>query len=58
MFVAIFIDYARIAAFRVQTERMTHAAMRSVMSAYDTSLREYGLFAYGDSSGRPLWLKC
>nr|WP_145403384.1 hypothetical protein [Paenibacillus xylanexedens] len=57
MFVAIFIDYARIAAFRVQTERMTHAAMRSVMSAYDTSLREYGLFAYGDSSGEATMAK-
>ncbi|MBU5353750.1 hypothetical protein KQI74_15795 [Paenibacillus barcinonensis] len=57
MFVAIFIDYARIAAFRVQTERMTHAAMRSVMSAYDMSLREYGLFAYGDSSGEATMAK-
>ncbi|PYE45489.1 hypothetical protein DFQ00_11936 [Paenibacillus barcinonensis] len=57
MFVAIFIDYARIAAFRVQTERMTHGAMRSVMSAYDTSLREYGLFAYGDSSGEATMAK-
>ncbi|WP_434752424.1 hypothetical protein [Paenibacillus amylolyticus] len=57
MFVAIFIDYARIAAFKVQTERMAHAAMRSVMSAYDTSLREYGLFAYGDSSGDAIMAK-
>lgn len=57
MFVAIFIDYARIAAFKVQTERMAHAAMRSVMSAYDTSLREYGLFAYGDSSGDSIMAK-
>ncbi|PRA09682.1 hypothetical protein CQ043_00805 [Paenibacillus sp. MYb63] len=57
MFVAIFIDYARIAAFKVQTERMTHAAMRSVMSAYDTSLREYGLFGYGDSSGDAIMAK-
>ena len=57
MFVAIFIDYSRIAAFKVQTERMTHAAIRSVMSAYDTSLREYGLFAYGDTSGDALMAK-
>ncbi|WP_308722541.1 hypothetical protein [Paenibacillus polysaccharolyticus] len=57
MFVAVFIDYARIAAFKVQTERMAHAAMRSVMSAYDTSLREYGLFAYGDSSGDAIMAK-
>lgn len=57
MFVSIFIDYARIAAFKVQAERMTHAAMRSVMSAYDTSLREYGLFGYGDSSGEVIMAK-
>ncbi|PIH60179.1 hypothetical protein [Paenibacillus sp. LK1] len=57
MFVSIFIDYARIAAFKVQAERMTHAAMRSVMSAYDTSLREYGLFGYGDSSGESIMAK-
>ncbi len=57
MFVAMFIDYARIAAFKVQTERMTHAAMRSVMSAYDPSLREYGLFGYGDSSGDAIMAK-
>ena len=57
MFVAIFIDYARIAAFKVQAERMAHAAMRSVMSAYDTSLREYGLFAYGDSGGDAIMAK-
>ncbi|KOY15498.1 hypothetical protein AMS66_15740 [Paenibacillus xylanivorans] len=57
MFVAIFIDYARIAAFKVQAERMTHAAMRSVMSAYDPSLREYGLFGYGDSSAEAIMAK-
>ncbi|WP_347382238.1 hypothetical protein [Paenibacillus pabuli] len=57
MFVAVFIDYARIAAFKVQSERMAHAAMRSVMSAYDTSLREYGLFGYGDSSGEAIMAK-
>ncbi|MFC9707128.1 hypothetical protein ACFTRD_03105 [Paenibacillus sp. NPDC056933] len=57
MFVSIFIDYARIAAFKVQAERMTHAAIRSVMSAYDPSLREYGLFGYGDSSGEAIMAK-
>ncbi|MGG4130415.1 hypothetical protein ABEW19_19295 [Paenibacillus illinoisensis] len=57
MFVAVFIDYARIAAFKVQSERMAHAALRSVMSAYDTSLREYGLFGYGDSSGEAIMAK-
>lgn len=47
-FIAVFIDYARIAALHVQTERLAHAAVRSVMSAYDPVLQqEYGLFAYG-----------
>jgi len=51
-FVALFIDYARIAAMKVQTERLAHAAVRSVMSSYDVELRErYGLFAYGAQSG-------
>lgn len=57
MFMAVFIDYARIAAFKVQVERMTHAAMRSVMSAYDPALREYGLFGYGDGSGENMMAK-
>lgn len=51
-FVALFIDYARIAAMKVQTERLAHAAVRSVMSSYDVELQErYGLFAYGEQSG-------
>ncbi|NMO95797.1 hypothetical protein HII30_08445 [Paenibacillus lemnae] len=52
MFVAVFIDYARIAAMKVQSERLTHAAVRSVMSAYDQQLQqEYGLYAFGETSG-------
>ncbi|WP_246072791.1 TadE/TadG family type IV pilus assembly protein [Paenibacillus dokdonensis] len=51
-FVALFIDYARIAAMKVQSERLVHAAVRSVMSSYDQELQErYGLFAYGEQSG-------
>ena len=51
-FVALFIDYARIAAMKVQSERLVHSAVRSVMSAYEPELQqEYGLFAYGESSG-------
>ncbi|MED5019292.1 hypothetical protein P9847_18480 [Paenibacillus chibensis] len=51
-FVALFIDYARIAAMKVQSERLVHAAIRSVMSSYDPELQErYGLFAYGEQSG-------
>jgi hypothetical protein len=57
-FIAVFIDYARIAALHVQTERLAHAAVRSVMSAYDPALqKEYGLFAYGESSGEQVMAK-
>ncbi|KJD47113.1 hypothetical protein [Paenibacillus terrae] len=57
-FIAVFIDYARIAALHVQTERLTHAAVRSVMSAYDPALQQdYGLFAYGESSGEQIMVK-
>lgn len=52
MFVAVFIDYARVAAMKVQSERLARAAVRSVMSSYDPQLQqEYGLFAFGESSG-------
>lgn len=52
MFVAIFIDFSRIAAMKVQSERLTRAAVRSVMSSYDPQLqKEYGLYALGDTSG-------
>ncbi|MDR9856126.1 hypothetical protein RJP21_21210 [Paenibacillus sp. VCA1] len=51
-FVALFIDYARIAAMKVQSERLVRAAVRSVMSSYDVELQErYGLFAYGEQNG-------
>ncbi|MHA0857199.1 TadE/TadG family type IV pilus assembly protein [Paenibacillus sp. CMAA1364] len=51
-FVAIFIDYARIAAMKVQSERLVRSAVRSVMSAYEPQLQQkYGLFAYGQSDG-------
>ncbi|MBO2943711.1 hypothetical protein JJQ72_06935 [Paenibacillus sp. F411] len=52
MFVAVFIDYARIAAMKVQGERLAHAAVRSVMSAYDPQLQQnYGLYAIGETRG-------
>jgi hypothetical protein len=50
-FVAVFIDYARIAAMKVQSERLVRSAVRSVMSAYEPELQQYGLFAYGESNG-------
>ncbi len=50
MFTAVFIDYARIAAMQVQAERLTHAILRSVMSAYEPEFQSgYGLFAFGES---------
>lgn len=52
MFVAVFIDYARVAAMKVQSERLARAALRSVMSSYDPQLQQdYGLYAFGESSG-------
>lgn len=49
-FVAIFIDYSRMSALKAKSERLLHAATRSVMSAYVPELqRTYGLFAYGDT---------
>lgn len=58
LFSAVLIDYARIAAANTQGERLARAGIRSVMSSYDISLREnYGLFAYGDSSGDMLLAK-
>ncbi|HEY4430437.1 MAG TPA: hypothetical protein VGN87_05300 [Paenibacillus sp.] len=52
LFTAVLIDYARIAAFNVQEERLARASVRSVMSSYNVELREkYGLFAYGESDG-------
>ncbi|MEW4368654.1 hypothetical protein [Paenibacillus kandeliae] len=54
-FTAVFIDYARIAAMQVQTERLTHALVRSVMSAYEPEYQKnYGLFAFGGSDANQL----
>jgi hypothetical protein len=58
LFTAVLIDYARIAAFNVQEERLARASVRSVMSSYDVALREkYGLFAFGNSDGDMLLSK-
>ncbi|QSF45995.1 hypothetical protein [Paenibacillus tianjinensis] len=55
LFTAVLIDYARISAANVQQERLARAAVRSVMSSYDNSLREnYGLFAFGGDDGDQL----
>ncbi len=55
LFTAVFIDYARIAAMQVQAERLTHALLRSVMSAYEPEFQSgYGLFAFGESDPNKL----
>lgn len=49
-FVAIFIDFARMYALQTKTEALTHAAARSLLSAYDKDLvQKYGLFTYGET---------
>ncbi|RUT46618.1 hypothetical protein EJP82_10190 [Paenibacillus anaericanus] len=49
-FVAIFIDFARMYALQTKAEALTHAAARSLLSAFDKELVEqYGLFAYGET---------
>lgn len=54
-FMAVFIDYARIAAVQMHTEQLAKASMRSVMSAFDPELHEkYGLFAFGESDGNEM----
>lgn len=50
LFSALFIDFARIAAFNRQLEITAQAGVRSVLSAYDDELYEqYGLFGRGGS---------
>ncbi|CAM2982242.1 hypothetical protein PASE110613_10770 [Paenibacillus sediminis] len=57
-FVAVFIDYARITAFQVQSERLSHSSVRSVMSSYDPALqKKYGLFAFGSTDQNQLLAK-
>ncbi|AWB43837.1 hypothetical protein DCC85_06120 [Paenibacillus sp. CAA11] len=49
-FVAVFIDYTRMAALQAQSEVNAHRAVSSVASAYDPELLDrYGLFAYGQT---------
>lgn len=55
-FIAIFIDYARMAAASRQTESILQAASRSVLSAYERELQaRYGLFGVGRSSGEAIY---
>jgi hypothetical protein len=48
-FNAILIDFARIMAAERQTNNAVKAGIRSVLSAYDTELQRYGLYAIGIS---------
>ncbi|MFD2128251.1 hypothetical protein ACFSKT_25075 [Paenibacillus xanthanilyticus] len=53
---SVLIDYARIAAFRKQTELAAHAGIRSALSAYDGELYlRYGLFGAGGSDRNELF---
>ncbi|AZK48314.1 DUF5702 domain-containing protein [Paenibacillus lentus] len=57
-FVAIFIDFARMSALQARAEALAHAAVRSVLSAYDKQLLEdYGLFAFGETDGNYIMSK-
>ncbi|MNM22405.1 hypothetical protein D3C81_327810 [compost metagenome] len=56
LFSAVLIDYSRMTAASVQSERLVRAGVRSLMSAYDTELlSRYGLFAFGSSNGDELF---
>jgi hypothetical protein len=52
LFMAVLIDYARIAAFERHAETSAYAAARSMLSAYDEILyTRYGLFGRGGTDG-------
>ncbi len=52
LFMAVLIDYARIAAFERHAETSAYAAARSMLSAYDETLyARYGLFGRGGTDG-------
>jgi hypothetical protein len=48
-FNAVLIDYTRIMVADRKTERALKAGVRSVLSAYDSDLQKYGLYALGVS---------
>jgi hypothetical protein len=52
LFMAVLIDFARIAAFERLAESAVYSGVRSALSAYDGTLYErYGLFAKGGTDG-------
>lgn len=56
LFFSLLIDYARIAAVHKLTEDAVRSSVRSVLSAYDSTLYErYGLFGRGGTEGQKLF---
>ncbi|WP_424767140.1 hypothetical protein [Paenibacillus sp. sgz302251] len=56
LFFSLLIDYARIAAFHKLTEDALRSSVRSVLSAYDSTLYErYGLFGRGGTEGQSIF---
>jgi len=47
LFVMLLIDYARMKASELQAEQAVRAGVRSVLSAYDPTLANWGLFGLG-----------
>jgi len=47
LFVSLFIDYARMKASELESEQALRAGVRSVMSAYEPKLAQWGLFGLG-----------
>lgn len=47
---AVLIELARVKIAERQTEAALHAAMRSVLSSYDSSLHDYGLFGISSAA--------
>lgn len=56
LFFSLLIDYARIAALHKVTEDSVRSGVRSVLSAYDSTLYEkYGLFGRGGTAGQVIF---
>jgi hypothetical protein len=56
LFFSLLIDYARIAALHKLTEDAVRSSVRSVLSAYDSTLYErYGLFGRGGTEGQTIF---
>jgi hypothetical protein len=57
LFNAVLIDYVRVMAANKQTENALKTGLRSVLSSYDTQLKEgYGLYGKGQEDGNAILL--